>query len=71
MFVDADHAHDVAIKESVTAITLFLDNIPVRRLSKRQRTLETTTWRSELVKARVARRLIMEVRYTLRMMECL
>ena len=67
-YVDADHAHDVVTRRSVTGIVLLINNTPVRWISKRQKTVETSTYGSELIAARVASELIMEVRYNLRMM---
>ena len=68
VFVDADHAHDVVTRRSVTGVLLLINNTPVWWLSKRQRTVETSTYGSELVAARTAVELVMETRYTLRML---
>jgi hypothetical protein len=43
-----------------------MNNTPVRGLSKRQRTVETSTYGSELVAGRVAAELVTELRYALR-----
>ena len=67
-YVDANHAHDVVTRRSVTGIVLLINNTPVRWVCKRQKTVETSTYGSELVAARLASELILEVRYTLRMM---
>ena len=66
VYVDADHAHDQVTRRSVTGIILFLNNMPVRAISKRQKTVETSTYGSELVAARIATELILETRYMLR-----
>ena len=66
--VDADHAHDMLTRRSVTGVLLFLNNTPVKWISKRQKTVETSTYGSELVASKVATELIMEYRYSLRMM---
>ena len=66
--MDTDHAPDVVTSRSITAILLLLNNTLVRWVSKRQKTVETSTYGSELVAARIATELIMEMRYTLRMM---
>ena len=66
VFVDADHARDVATRRSVTGILAFLNNTPIRWISKRQATVESSTYGSELVAARVATEMVMELRYTLR-----
>ena len=68
VYVDADHAHDQVTRRSVTGIILLLNNTPVRVICKRQKTVETSTYGSELVAARVATELVMETRYMLRML---
>ena len=68
VYVDADHAHDLVTRRSITGIVLMLNNTPVRWVSKRQKTVESSTYGSELVAARIATELIMELRYTLRML---
>jgi hypothetical protein len=66
-FVDADHAHDQVTRRSVTGIVMMVNKTPVRWYCKRQKTVETSTYGSELVAARIATELIIEVRYMLRM----
>ena len=66
--VDADHAHDVVTRRSVTGIILLVNNMPTAWISKRQKTVETSTYGSELVAARIAVDLIVEMRYKLRML---
>jgi hypothetical protein len=44
----------------------MLNNTPIRWVSKRQKTVATSTYGSELVASRVATELILEVRYMLR-----
>ena len=68
VYVDADHAHDQLTRRSVTGIVLLVNNTPVKWVSKRQKTVETSTYGSELVAARIATDLIIEYRYTLRML---
>ena len=68
VYKDADHAHDQVTRRSVTGVLLFLNNTPVKAISQRQKTVETSTYGSELVAARVATELILEYRNTLRMM---
>ena len=67
-YVDADHAHDQVNRRSVTGILLMVNNTPVRWYSKRQKTVETSTYGSEMVAARIATEMIMEFRYKLRML---
>jgi hypothetical protein len=66
VYVDADHAHDLVTRRSITGILVMLNNTPIRWVSKRQKTMETSTYGSELVASRVATELILEVRYMLR-----
>jgi hypothetical protein len=68
VYVDADHAHDKVTRRSVSGIVLFINNTPVRYISKRQKTVETSTYGSEMVAARIATELVMEYRYNLRML---
>ena len=68
LYKDADHAHDIVTRRSVTGILLFINNTPVKFVSKRQKTVETSTYGSELVAAKQAVELILEYRYKLRMM---
>ena len=64
----SDHARDKVIRRSVTGILVFINNTPVKWYCKSQRTVETSTYGSELVAARVAIDLIIEMRYKLRML---
>jgi hypothetical protein len=68
VYVDADHAHDTVTRRSVTAILLFINNTPIKWYSKRQRTVETSTYGAELVAARIAVDMVIEMRYVLRML---
>jgi hypothetical protein len=66
VYVDADHAHDLVTRRSITGVLVMLNNTPFIWISKRQKTVETSTYRLELVASRVATELILEVRYMLR-----
>ena len=68
VYVDADHAHDQLTRRSVTGVLLFINNTPVKWVSKRQKTVETSTYGSELVAARIATDLIIEYRYILKIL---
>jgi hypothetical protein len=61
-YVDADHAHDLVTRRSITGILVMLNNTPIRWISKRQKTVETSTYGSELVALRIATELILEIR---------
>jgi hypothetical protein len=66
VYVDADHAHDLVTRRSITGILVMLNKTPIRWISKCQKTVETSTYGSELVASRIATELIYEIRYLLR-----
>jgi hypothetical protein len=66
VYKDADHAHDLVTRRSIIGILVMLNNTHIRWVSKRQKTVETSTYGSELVASRIATELILEVRYMLR-----
>ena len=63
-YIDADHAQDHVTRRSVTGI-LLLNNTPIAWISKRQRTVETSTFGLEMIAARILVDLIVEMRYKL------
>jgi hypothetical protein len=69
IYVDADHAHDLVTKRSITGILVMINNTPIRWISKRQKTVETSAYGSELVASRIATELTLEIRYMLRLWE--
>jgi hypothetical protein len=66
VYVDADHARNNVTRRSVTGILLLINNTPLVWISKRQQTVETSTFGSEMIAARMAIDLIIEMRYKLR-----
>ena len=68
VFVDADHARDEVTCRSTTGILAFLNCTPIRWYSKRQATVEASTYGSELVTSRIAAEMIIELRYGLRVL---
>jgi hypothetical protein len=68
VYVDADHARDKVTRRSVTGIILLVNNTPLVWISKRQKTVETSTYGSEMIAARIAIDLIIEMRYKFRML---
>jgi hypothetical protein len=64
--VDADHAHDLVTRRSITGILVMLNNTPITWISKSQKTVETSTCGSELMVSRVATELNLKIRYMLR-----
>jgi hypothetical protein len=61
VYVDADHAHYLVTRRSITGILVMLNNTPIRWISKRQKTVETSTYGSELSSSRDATELIIEL----------
>jgi hypothetical protein len=66
-FVDADHAGDKVTRRSHTGIILFCNRAPIVWYSKQQNTVETSTFGSQFIAARIAVELIESLRYKLRM----
>jgi hypothetical protein len=66
VYVDADHTHDIFTRRSITGILFMQNNKPKRWISNRQKTVETSTYGSELVTSRIATELILEIKYMLR-----
>jgi hypothetical protein len=66
-FVDANHASNRLTRRSQTGIILFCNQAPVIWYSKRQNTVESSTFGSEFVAARIAVDMIEALRYKLRM----
>jgi hypothetical protein len=64
-FIDAHHAGDRVTRRSHTGIIIFLNRAPIIWHSKQQNTVETSTFGSEFVAARIAVELIEGLRYKL------
>ena len=67
-FVDADHASDRVSRRSRSGVLIYLNRSPIVWYSKRQNSVETSTFGSEFVALKVATELIAGLRYKLRMM---
>ena len=67
-FVDASLANDQSTRRSQTGILIFVNRAPILWYSKRQNTVETSTFGSEIVALKNAIELIEGLRYKLRMM---
>ena len=67
VFVDADHAGNKVTRRSHTGIILMVNMSPILWYSKRQNTVETSTFGSEITALRIATELIEALRYKLRM----
>ena len=68
VYVDASHADCMVTRRSVTGYLVILGRTPIKWFSKRQNTVETATYGSELVAMRIAIEALLELRYKLRMM---
>ena len=66
MYVDANLEHDLITGRSVTAVLHLLNQTPVEWFTKRQATVETSTFGSEFVAARTATEQAMDIRMSLR-----
>ena len=67
VFVDADHAGNQVTRRSHTGIIMYCNLAPVTWYSKRQNTVETSTFGSEFVAMRIATELTESLIYKLRM----
>ena len=66
-FVDASHAGDLSTRRSHTGFLIYLNNAPIDWYSKKQNTVETSTFGSELVTMRTATERIRALRIKLRL----
>ena len=67
-FVDADHAGCRVTRRSHTGVLIFVNRAPILWYSKRQNTVESSTFGSEFVAAKTAIEMVEGLRYKLRMM---
>ena len=54
VYMDTSHGCDLVTRRSVTGILLCINKTPVKWYSKKQNTVESSTYGSELVAARIA-----------------
>ena len=66
-FVDANLAGDTATRRSQTGILIFVNRAPIVWYSKRQSTVEASTFGSEIIAMKTAIEMIEGLRYKLRM----
>ena len=66
-FVDADNAGELTTRRSQTGILIFLMMAPIIWYSKRQNTVEASTYGSEFVAMRILVEILIGLRYKLRM----
>ena len=67
VFVDADHAGNRITRRSHTGVIIMVNMAPVVWYSKKQNTIETSTFGSEITALRIATELVESLRYKLRM----
>ena len=66
-FYDANHAGNVVTRRSQTGFIIFVNKAPIIWYSKKQNTVESSTFGSEFVAARAALESVEALRYKLRM----
>ena len=66
-FVDASHAANKVTRRSHTGFILFLNRAPIIWYSKRQNTVESSTFSSEFIAMKACMESIVAMRYKLRM----
>jgi len=67
-FVDASHAGCHVTRRSWTGVLIFVNRAPILWYSKKQNTVESSTFTSEFVAARIATDIVEGLRWKLRMM---
>ena len=67
-FVDSDHAGDIVTRRSRTGVLIYLNKSPIMWLSRKQNSIETSSFGSEFTALKVAAEMIEGLRYKLRMM---
>ena len=67
-YVDADHATDSMTRRSRSGFLVYLNNAPVHWMSKKQTSVETSSYGSEFVAMKLCCEYVRGLRYKLRMM---
>jgi len=67
-FVGSDHEGDTVTRRSRTGIFLFIQNAPIVWFSKKETSIETSSFRSEFSAMKTAVEMMEGLRYKLRMM---
>ena len=68
IFCDSDHAHDLVTGRSITGLIAFVGSTPVYWKSKRQTSVQTSTFGAEFTALKAATELAISLRYHLRSM---
>ena len=67
-YINSDHAGDIVMRWSRTGILLFLNRSPIMWQSKKQASIETSTFGSKFMALKAAMEMIRGLRYKVRMM---
>jgi len=67
-FVDSDHAGDTVTRRSRTGVLIYANRSPILWYTKKQGSIETSTFGSEFMALKTATELVLGLRYKLRMM---
>jgi hypothetical protein len=68
MFVDASHAANMVTRQSRTGVLIYVNRAPILWYSKKQNSIETSTFGSEFMALKTGMELLEGIRYKLRMM---
>ena len=66
VYVDANHAGNLANRRSHTGILTYVNNAPIIWYSKRQNTVESSSFGSEFVALRIVTEMVQALRYKLK-----
>jgi hypothetical protein len=66
VFFDADHAHDIMTRRSISGLIVFVGSTPVLWISRRQGCIATSTYCAEFIAMRTAVEEAISLRYMLR-----
>ena len=67
-FFDADHAGCLATRRSTTGMLMFLNNTPIKWYSKRQSTVKSATYGSEMVAGQITVEFVIEMQFKLQIL---
>ncbi len=68
MFVDASHAANFVTRQSQTGVLIVLNRVPIICFSKKQNSIETSSFGSDFMALKTGCKLLIGLRYKLRMM---
>ena len=66
VYFDSDHAHDLVTRRSVLGVIAFVGSTPISWTSKRQGTIESSSYSAEFCAGRLACEEAIAIRYMLR-----